>query len=487
MFQFKQNEATIDRRRIFFYAVSSTDGFTPITASITSGVVQIIKNGNTPGTTPVSPTFTHIGSGLWYYEMTAAHLDTQGVLAVTITGTNIRTAQLIGYIYAGDPMAAIPTFPTNFSSLAITVGGSVTANTTQWGGTAVTGMPMPTYTQPSGFLSAAFPAGTIANTTNITGGTITTVSGNVNGSVNSVTTGVTLASGAISTGTFAAGAINAAAIATDALTSAKFQDGALIIGATTGTGVKISHGVNSITAGVIANGAIDAATFAAGAIDSAAIATDAIDADAIANSAITIRMSGDAIPSEGRIVAGTVASDVWNALLTSHTTANTFGARSVRTRSTSPSNEVVITGSFHIACDVHELQPDVIDNTHFTDSTLVIGSAAGTGVKIYLDANSITAGVIANNAIDAAAIAADADEAIADAILNRNLAGGGNGTGATTDRTVRSALRALRNKSAIVGSTLTVYDENDSGTAWTAAVSTTAGANPVTGIDPAGP
>ena len=129
MFQFAQNEATASRRRIFFYAVDATDGYTAITASITSGAVLIVKNGTTPGTTPVSPTFTHISNGLWYYEMTTGHLDTQGVVTVTITGTNIRTAQLIGYVYAGDPMASIPTFPTNFSSLAITGGGAVTAGT----------------------------------------------------------------------------------------------------------------------------------------------------------------------------------------------------------------------------------------------------------------------------------------------------------------------------------------------------------------------
>jgi hypothetical protein len=42
---------------------------------------------------------------------------------------------------------------------------------------------MATYTQPTGFLAATFPSGTIANTTNVTAGTITTVSGNVSGNV----------------------------------------------------------------------------------------------------------------------------------------------------------------------------------------------------------------------------------------------------------------------------------------------------------------
>lgn len=70
---------------------------------------------------------------------------------------------------------------------------------------------MATYTQPTGFLAATFPAGTIANTTNITAGTITTVSGNVTGSVGSIATGGIVA------GSFAAGAIDAAAIATNAI------------------------------------------------------------------------------------------------------------------------------------------------------------------------------------------------------------------------------------------------------------------------------
>lgn len=55
-----------------------------------------------------------------------------------------------------------------------TVTNQVTANALQWGGVNVTGMPMPTYTQPSGFLAATFPL-SVASPTNITAGTITTV------------------------------------------------------------------------------------------------------------------------------------------------------------------------------------------------------------------------------------------------------------------------------------------------------------------------
>lgn len=68
---------------------------------------------------------------------------------------------------------------------------------------------------------------------------------------------------------------------------------------------------------------------------------------------------------------------------------------------------------------------------------------------------------------------------IADKLLGRSLAGGADG-----GRTVQDALRSLRNKSAIAAGTLTVYEEDDATSAWTATVTTTAG-DPLSAIDPA--
>jgi hypothetical protein len=67
----------------------------------------------------------------------------------------------------------------------------------------------------------------------------------------------------------------------------------------------------------------------------------------------------------------------------------------------------------------------------------------------------------------------------ADALLDRNIAGGSNG-----GRDVTSALRGIRNKVSITAGTLTVTEEDDATPAWTAAVTTTAG-NPITAVDPA--
>jgi hypothetical protein len=69
---------------------------------------------------------------------------------------------------------------------------------------------------------------------------------------------------------------------------------------------------------------------------------------------------------------------------------------------------------------------------------------------------------------------------IADALLARDW------TAVTGEaaRSVLNALRFLRNKFAVSGTTLTIYKEDDVTTAWTATVATDAAADPVTGSDP---
>lgn len=67
----------------------------------------------------------------------------------------------------------------------------------------------------------------------------------------------------------------------------------------------------------------------------------------------------------------------------------------------------------------------------------------------------------------------------ADALLGRNIAGG-----SSAGRTVTDALRFLRNKWSISGSTLTVTTEDDTTTAWTSTVTTDATAVPITANDP---
>jgi hypothetical protein len=157
-----------------------------------------------------------------------------------------------------------------------------------------------------------------------------------------------------------------------------------------------------------------------------------------------------------------IADAVWDEATVGHTTAGTFGEQ--------------------VKTDIDA----ILDDTGTSGVVVAAGSKTGYAIGT----GGITSASFAAGAIDAAAIAADAitsselaqsaAQEIADEILDRNLAGGGSGN----TRNVRNALRALRNKQAIAAGTLTVYQEDDTTSAWTAAVTTTAG-DPISAIDPA--
>jgi hypothetical protein len=223
------------------------------------------------------------------------------------------------------------------------------------------------------------------------------------------------------------------------------------------------------------------------------------------------------------------AAAVWNALLASYTTANSFGARIVRTRSTSPSNEVTITGSFHIAADVHELQPGVIVAADFAAGAINANALATDAVNEIADglltrslATAGAAGNITITSIVASVFQAANSLAVNDQVTFINTAptsfnvgqvyyvnssnlssttftlgtapaGLPNTTSSTgaftasniSGRNMLSAMRAIRNKSVISSGVLTVYQEDDTAAAWTATVGSDPSANPIISIDPA--
>lgn len=98
----------------------------------------------------------------------------------------------------------------------------------------------------------------------------------------------------------------------------------------------------------------------------------------------------------------------------------------------------------------------------------------------------VSVGAMAAGTMTASALATDAVNEIADGILDRDMSTGTD-SGSTTVRTVRQALRFLRNKWSISGTTLTVYKEDDSTSSWSGTVTGSAGADPIVGNDPAGP
>lgn len=115
-----------------------------------------------------------------------------------------------------------------------------------------------------------------------------------------------------------------------------------------------------------------------------------------------------------------------------------------------------------------------------TAQALYAPSKAGDAMALINDA--ITAAKVATDALGALELAADAVNEIADGILDRNM-GTGTDSGSPTVRTMRQALRFLRNRWAIAAGTLTVYKEDDLTASWTSTITTTAG-NPVSESDP---
>ena len=99
------------------------------------------------------------------------------------------------------------------------------------------------------------------------------------------------------------------------------------------------------------------------------------------------------------------------------------------------------------------------------------------GATITYDDNSTnTTAILADTGTDGVKVATADQTAIADALLNRDMS-------AVSDTNARSplnALRLLRNKYSVSGSTLTVTKEDDSTSAWTSTLTTDATADPVT-------
>jgi|KBSMisStandDraft_5_1062788.scaffolds.fasta_scaffold583224_2 hypothetical protein len=119
-------------------------------------------------------------------------------------------------------------------------------------------------------------------------------------------------------------------------------------------------------------------------------------------------------------------------------------------------------GGFWVAGAVYTL---VLSPDETVDSVAVAKVIGQFGIKLYPTPTAIE---------------------VADALLDRDMSTGTD-SGSTTVRTVRQALRFLRNKWSISGTTLTVTKENDTTASWTAQVTGTAGADPITSSDPAGP
>ncbi len=206
-------------------------------------------------------------------------------------------------------------------------------------------------------------------------------------------------------------------------------------------------GINTLTAIIYPEEAGDyraaVTSIGAGVITAASIDTGAIDADALAADAVTEIQSGLATAAALATVDGVVDSILLD-------TAEIGTAGAGLTALATAANLATVAGYLdtEIAAILSDTNAILVDTGTTLPATL---SALPTATQN------------------------------ADALLNRDMS-------AVTDsnaRTPINALRFLRNKYSISGTTLTVTKEDDATPAWTAVLTTSAGADPVVGSDPA--
>ena len=255
-----------------------------------------------------------------------------------------------------------------------------------------------------------------------------------------------------------------------------------------------SIAADAITAAKIADGAIDAATFAAGAIDAAAIATDAITsaelaATATAEIATAVRtelateLARIDVATSTRLAsasysappsAATIAGAVWDEAISGHLTAGTTGAKLNAAASAGDPWSTALPGAYSAGSAgflVGTYLDAAISTRLATSGYTAPLSAAGTRTALGLASANL------DTQLDALPTATEN----ADALLNRDMSA----VSDTNSRSPLNALRHIRNKWSVSGTTLTVTKEDDTTSAWTSTLSTNASADPITGSDPA--
>ena len=184
------------------------------------------------------------------------------------------------------------------------------------------------------------------------------------------------------------------------------------------------------------------------------------------------RFTADALrntpTSSGGSSAAAIAAAVWDEAISGHLTSGTTGAALNAAGSAGDPWATVLPGAYGAGTAGYLVGAIMTTSAERFLTMIEVAAGSPGDYKFTPDALRAVIGIVPT-AIENA-----------DALLNRDMS-------AVSDSNARSplnALRFLRNKWSISGATLTVTKENDSTSAWTATVSTTAGADPVTGNDP---
>lgn len=174
-------------------------------------------------------------------------------------------------------------------------------------------------------------------------------------------------------------------------------------------------------------------------------------------------------PSSGGASAAAIADAVWEESIAAHLTSGTTGAALNAAGSSGDPWSTALPGAYGAGTAGYIVGGLLQAQAVRFLSMVEVAAGSPSDYKFTADALRAVIGIVPT-AIENA-----------DALLNRDMSA----VADTTARSPLNALRFLRNKWSISGATLTVRKEDDAAAAWTATVSTTAGADPVTGNDPA--
>jgi len=135
---------------------------------------HVIVDSGTVTTVTNQLTAAQVATGVWQ-DATAGDFTTSSSIGKSLYTSGVVPGGSGGLFIAGTNAATTITtgLTTTFTGNLTGSVGSVTGLTASNLDATVSSR-MATYTQPTGFLAATFPGGTVANTTNITAGTITT-------------------------------------------------------------------------------------------------------------------------------------------------------------------------------------------------------------------------------------------------------------------------------------------------------------------------
>jgi hypothetical protein len=443
MQKLKQNETTATYRRIYMFLASSADGYTAVT-SLVGATVNLFRNGVAFGSQPTTPTsLTHISVGHWYYDIPQIYLSDLGILTVTVQDTNIRPVVLMAevvdynwYSSTGATAAQVWSYADRQLTASLDpTAAQIWANATR---TLTASLDPTAATIADAVWDEAYSAHTTAGTFGKLMDTLRKSNYVTEGTVTSAVTATT----------------------TVFSTNLTREDGALdhqsllfITGSHIGTSIPILN--YSLSNGLVQ-------------------LEEPLHAPPTTGNEFVI------LPQHVHSVIG-IAAGVWNELSTGYNTANTFGKILKDLRLSTFVTSGLVTSTISPTPDVFSTNLIALDDTYDHQTIVfVTGDLAGeskpinaflqSGGQVFVE-EAFTVIPQVGDEFYILPMHVHSIEAIADGLLNRLLDSSGNSVDVFNERTVRSALRAMRNKVMVDNGTIAVYKEDDAVAAWEGTVS----------------